>query len=204
MNDFCNKLEADYSQWDQQITTLKNSYLEARPDGRFAICIPCSSCGILDNAAGSFTLKQNAAMWNFRDHLIKQFDRREQDGFYLIDTAITVDNEYGYRYLPKNDVTIPYAGCPDDVILNVQTGNHPYNSYPNMGVPIALLSISANNAPDAPSFDDALLITPYWIAKSRATDTVFLARFIPTLKPKPTRLRMKSAQTLSAIPKSHL
>ncbi len=138
LNDFCNKLEADYSQWDQQITTLKNSYLEARPDGRFAICIPCSSCGILDNAAGSFTLKQNAAMWNFRDHLIKQFDRREQDGFYLVDTAITVDNEYGYRYLPKNDVTIPYAGCPDDVILSVQTGNpHPYNSYPTMGVPIA-------------------------------------------------------------------
>jgi len=138
LNDFCNQLQADYSQWDQQITTLKNSYLEARPDGRFAICIPCSSCGILDNAAGSFTLKQNAAMWNFRDHLIKQFDRREQDGFYLVDTAITVDNEYGYRYLPKNDVTIPYAGCPDDVILSVQTGNpHPYNSYPTMGVPIA-------------------------------------------------------------------
>lgn len=138
LNDFCNQLQADYSQWDQQITTIKNSYLESRPDGRFAICIPCSSCGVLDNAAGAFTLKQNAAMWNFRQHLIDQFDRREQEGFHLVDTAITVDNEYGYRFLPKNDITIPYATCPDEAILKVQTGNpHPYNSYPCMGVPIA-------------------------------------------------------------------
>ncbi|MDD4098910.1 MAG: hypothetical protein PHC30_09075 [Lentisphaeria bacterium] len=138
LNDFCNHLHADYSTWTRQITTMKESYLEARPDGHFAICTPCSTCGSLDNAAGAFTLRQNAAMWNFRNHLITQFDGREQDGFHLVDTALAIDNEHGYNFLPRNNITIPYDKCPGEATLKVQTGNpHPYNSYPNLGIPIA-------------------------------------------------------------------
>ena len=61
-------------------------------------------------------------MWRFRDWLIRTFDNREKDGFYLLDAGITVDNDNGYTKLPSG----------------VQTGTpHPYRSYPAMGVPFA-------------------------------------------------------------------
>ena len=122
LNDFINNLDADYAEWGRRIETVKESYLKACPGGKFVIGIPCSTCGSIDNDSGSFTPRQNAAMWRFRDWLIRTFDNREKDGFYLLDAGITVDNDNGYTKLPSG----------------VQTGNpHPYRSYPAMGVPFA-------------------------------------------------------------------
>ena len=137
VNDFRGRLNADYSTWEQQITTMKESYLAACPDGKFVIAIPISTCGSIDNAAGDFTPLQNAAMWNFRNWLIQTFDKREKDGFYLLDGGIATDNDYGFN-LAKGSVTVPFEGCTGEENLRVQTGNpHPYPNYVTMGLPFA-------------------------------------------------------------------
>ncbi|MBR4518942.1 MAG: SGNH/GDSL hydrolase family protein [Victivallales bacterium] len=137
LNDFCHHLQADFTEWGKRITRLRESYQKACPDGKFVICIPCSTCGSLDNAEGNFTLRQNAAMWRFRKWLIDNFDRREQEGFYLVDVGITIDNEYGY-HLTQSAVTIPYEQYSGKDTLRVQAGTpHPYANYPSMGLPIA-------------------------------------------------------------------
>ena len=137
INDFVNKLDADYSQWERQIGEFKDSYAKACPGGRFVICIPFSACGAVDNAAGFFTPYWNASLWRFRDWLIKTFDKREKDGFWLLDLGIGTDNDYGYN-LSSGPDTVPYANYNGNERLRIQTGNpHPYPNYPDMGLPLA-------------------------------------------------------------------
>ena len=139
LNNWRGNLNADFTEWGTRISVMKDSYLKAVPDGKFVICIPCSTCGSIDNAAGDFTPRQNAAMWRFRDWLIKNFDAREKDGFYLLDAGINTDNEHGYR-LASGALAVPFEKCPGEVKLRVQAGNpHPYPNYPAMGLPFAAL-----------------------------------------------------------------
>lgn len=122
LNDFRSALEADYTQWDAQLTRMKESYLKAVPGGKFIIVIPCSTCGSLQNRRGDFTLRENACMWEFRRHLIDTFDHRTAEGYWIVDMGITIDNDGGYR--------TDHEG--------LQTGNpHPYPNYPTMGRPLA-------------------------------------------------------------------
>lgn len=122
LNDYRDSLTADYREWNEKIAEMKESYYKAVPDGKFIILIPCSTCGSLNNIRGDFTLRQNAAMWRLRKNIIDTFDGREEEGYYLVDVAITIDNEKGYNL--NGD--------------GLQTGNpHPYPNYPTMGIPIA-------------------------------------------------------------------
>lgn len=127
LNDFRNDLKADFTEWGERILKVRDSYLKACPDGKFVICIPSSTCGSVDNAAGDFTPYQNAAMWRFRKWLIEWFDRRVKDGIHLLDLGIGIDNECGFRSEVKEGGR-----------LVVQNGNpHPYPNYPRMGIPLA-------------------------------------------------------------------
>jgi hypothetical protein len=138
LNDFRGSLTADFTQWGKNITAMKESYLKACPNGKFVICIPCSSCGSLDNVAGDFTVKQNASMWRFRKWLIDNFDNREKEGFYLLDAGVATDNENGYRFLSEKDSSYTTPYFKGEGTLKVQTGNpHPYPNYPTMGYPFA-------------------------------------------------------------------
>ncbi|MBR6324151.1 MAG: hypothetical protein IKR62_04145 [Victivallales bacterium] len=137
LNDFRNNLQADFSEWGRRIAVFKESYLKANPDGKFVICIPCSTCGSLDNVAGDFTVRQNAAMWRFRKWLIDTFDQKESEGCYLLDVGLAIDNEHGFM-LAKNDSAVPFGSYKGEESLRVQSGNpHPYPNYPSMGIPIA-------------------------------------------------------------------
>lgn len=121
LNDFRYRIDYDFKNWNAKLIEMKDSYLKAVPNGKFVICIPASSCGILDNDKGDFTLFQNAAMWEVRNNLIKNFDSLQSQGIFLLDVAATIDNENGYNY--KN---------------GIQIGNpHPYPNYPTMGIPLA-------------------------------------------------------------------
>lgn len=140
LNDFRGDIYADFTEWGKRITLFKDAYLKACPSGKFAICIPCSTCGTLDNAAGDFTEHQNAAMWRFRKWLIDTFDHREAEGFYLVDTGIGTDNDNGYNEVQSTSpIAAPFVGADDTVQpLKVQTGNpHPYRAYAAMGNPLA-------------------------------------------------------------------
>lgn len=136
LNDFRENLNADFSTWGRQVAVVKDSYLKACPEGRFVICIPSSTCGSIDNAAGDFTPRQNAAMWRFRDWLIKTFDGREKDGFYLLDAGIGIDEENGFTFV-QDGPAVPFSGCADGRI-RVQKGTpHPYPNYETLGLPLA-------------------------------------------------------------------
>ena len=136
LNDFRNKpILADFLEWNARIDILLKSYREAVPDGRLVVCTPCTSCGILDNKAGDFTVRQNAAMWEVRNNIIKTFDQRESEGIFVVDASVTIDNENGYH---ARMTELPYEGYTGEARLNIQEGNpHPYLNYPNLGIPVA-------------------------------------------------------------------
>ncbi len=122
LNDFRNEsLPLDFATWNQRIEKMLASYKAAVPNGRLLLSTPCTSCGVLDNDKGHFTTRQNAMMWHVRENIITTFDNREQEGIYVVDASITIDNENGYN---KKQ--------------GLQTGNpHPYPNYPALGVPLA-------------------------------------------------------------------
>lgn len=136
LNDFRSKpLPADFLEWNARLETLLKSYREAVPDGRLVVCTPCTSCGILDNKAGDFTIRQNAAMWEVRNNIILVFDNRESEGVFVVDASITIDNDNGYN---AKKTELPYEGYPGENRLYIQEGNpHPYPNYPNLALPIA-------------------------------------------------------------------
>lgn len=122
LNDFRYEITTQFEAWNKRMEEMKNAYYAAVPNGKFMILIPCSTCGTINNARGDFTLQQNAAMWQLRKNIIDTFDNREQEGYYLVDIGITIDNEKGYLQDKEG----------------LQTGNpHPYPNYPAMGMPIA-------------------------------------------------------------------
>ena len=139
-NDFSGAgFKVDYEPWAEMLETFKRSYESAVPGGKFVLGIENSTLGSDDNRAGMFNTKMNAVMWQFRDWLIRRFDQREAEGWYLLDGGLAIDNEHGF-YLEKETApnTLPYAGYASTERLRVQWGNpHAYPNYPAMGVPFA-------------------------------------------------------------------
>lgn len=141
LNDFRaekNPSMIDFKKWNLQIEAIVASYLKAIPTGKFVLMIPSSTCGILDNVAGDFTTKQNACMWELRRNIIKNFDGRESESIYIVDSAIAIDNVYGTSFTTDSSFIRPYSEYIGTEKIAVQTGNpHPYPNYPNMGVSLA-------------------------------------------------------------------
>ncbi len=142
LNDFSNvstfPAEIDFSKWNSQIKILVSSYLTAVPNGKFVLMIPSSTCGMLDNTNGDFTTRQNACMWELRRNIIENFDKREADGIYIVDAAISIDAINGYNYSTDNGFAKPYSEFTGTEKTAVQTGNpHPYPNYPIMGYSLA-------------------------------------------------------------------
>lgn len=122
LNEYRDSLYADYTLWNKRIEEMARQYHSINQHGKFVILTPCSSCGSMNNWRGDFTLRQNACMWKVRDNILRTFDNRENEGIYVVDVAIRVDGENGYK---RNSD-------------GAQTGNpHPYLSYPDMSIPVA-------------------------------------------------------------------
>lgn len=136
LNDFRNRsFPTDYSKWNGRIESLLASYKTAVPDGKLILCTPSTSSGSLNNTAGDFTTRQNASMWEHRKNIIEVFDNRENEGIYIVDASISIDNDYGYN---TTNTELPYDGYLGEHKLTIQKGNpHPYLSYPNLGISIA-------------------------------------------------------------------
>jgi len=136
--DFPNPETIDFDVWNEQIELMVKSYLKAVPNGKFVLMIPESTCGILDNTAGDFTVKQNACMWQLRKNIIDKFDKRESEQIYVLDAGIGIDNQDGYTYTSDDKYITPYADYPKINKISVQWGNpHPYPNYPVMGISLA-------------------------------------------------------------------
>jgi hypothetical protein len=130
--------DIDFSKWNNQLETMYKSYLLAVPEGKFVVLTPCSTCGSLNNQDGRFVVRQNACMWSHRKNIIDNFDKRENESIFVVDTGIAIDSEYGYNELNDNAITKPFEKYIGNEKLYVQTGNpHPYLSYPEMGKALA-------------------------------------------------------------------
>lgn len=128
----------DFTQWNNQIMALAASYFKAVPGGKFVLLIPGSASGTLDNASGDFTTRDNACMWELRRNIIENFDRKESDNIYVVDTGVSIDNLFGFKRTTEPAYTKPYSEYSGTETIAVQTGNgHPYPNYPNMGVSLA-------------------------------------------------------------------
>lgn len=141
LNDFRDQADPeniDFTTWNNRLETMIASYKAAVPNGKFVILTPCSTCGVLNNAAGYYTIKQNACMWSHRKNIIDKFDGRESEGIYIVDTGIAIDNEFGYTEVTSGNTIKPYAEYTGSRQIFAQTGNpHPYPNYPTMGVSFA-------------------------------------------------------------------
>ena len=139
LNDFLNNIKADFTTWEQRIYQMHRSILKANDKCKIAICIPCSTCGSIENDSGFFTPMQDAAMWRFRSWLIETFDHKENESIYLLDTGACIDPENGYRHTDRKELTQPFFNSPTSAPdLRIQTGvPHPYLSYPQTGIPLA-------------------------------------------------------------------
>jgi hypothetical protein len=141
LNDFRDNTDPEnisFTAWNTNMNAVKAAYLAAVPTGRFVICIPSSSCGIMDNEGGYFTIRQNAAMWLLRKNIIDTYDAREAESIYLVDVGITIDNYAGMSFSSDTTQTKPYSAYAGSDTIKVQTGNpHPYPNYPTMGIPLA-------------------------------------------------------------------
>jgi len=122
LNDFRDgNLHPNFDLWDREVKEMIQSYKQAVPNGKFVICTPPTSCGVLNNQRMQFTIRQNAIMWEVRKHIIETFDNIENQGVYIVDACATIDNEHGFK---------EQGG--------MQYGNpHPYPNYPKLGIPIA-------------------------------------------------------------------
>lgn len=128
----------DFTKWNDQIRELAASYFKAVPGGKFVLLISGSASGTLDNASGDFNTRDNAIMWELRRNIIENFDKKESENIYLVDTGISIDSEYGFNITTEAKYTKPYSEYPGKESIKVQTGNgHPYPNYPNMGVSLA-------------------------------------------------------------------
>jgi hypothetical protein len=141
LNDFRgakNPLDINFTVWNMQVEKLAASYFKAVPNGKFVLMIPSSTCGILDNVAGDFTIRQNACMWEHRRNIIEKFDGRENENIFVIDAAIAIDNLNGSDFTTDSVYTRPYSEYRGMKKKQVQKGNpHPYPNYPNMGISLA-------------------------------------------------------------------
>lgn len=139
LNDFRNNLTANYNLWKKRMDQMCHSILKANDKCKIAICIPCSTCGSIDNSSGAFTPMQDAAMWRFRSWLIETFDHKEKESIYLIDMGVCIDSVNGYDYSKNKEITHAFFDSSSAISdLKIQTDlPHPYHSYPQMGIPLA-------------------------------------------------------------------
>lgn len=138
VNDFINKARPiSFNEWNSEMQTLIESYHTAVPDGFFIICTPTTSFGTLDNSSNADVVSQHLNMWLARKNIIDTFDGREDDGIYIVDTALMCDSVTGDNGMLK-DMAHPLCSPQNDVKVFEQSGlPHIYVSYKSMGIPLA-------------------------------------------------------------------
>lgn len=142
-----NTIEEFATVWDKKVELLKTSYLSKNPNGKFVICIPCSTIGtdtntiVGTNAVGNdnFPALPHRSMFYARKHIIDTYDGRESSGIYVVDTGLMYDYYFGFLTTEDESYTKPFSAYQqDNKIENVQFFNpHPTNSYRNASIAMA-------------------------------------------------------------------
>lgn len=97
-NDFSGTLphdvESAFATWKGRADTVIASAIAAGVS-KFAIVIPQSVAGLMEDPNGSFTRRIDASLWEMRRLMIKHYDNRIGEGIYLVDAGSALDPDYG-------------------------------------------------------------------------------------------------------------
>jgi hypothetical protein len=124
----------DFPTWktylDQMITSVFADGIT-----KFAICLPLTSVGMMNNQGGNFVAMQNACLWEQRRLIIENYDNREGEGIYIVDTGSSTDPVYGFDLVAES----PFAEYTGVKTID-KTYNQPHpnkDGYNQMGTRLA-------------------------------------------------------------------
>jgi len=127
-----------FATWKTQFEALVASVHADSPLAKIALLIPPTLTGAFNDSVDSptFDRKMAAAMWNARKLMIDNFDNREAEKIYLVDTGSAIDPVYG-MFLGASEK--PFSDFAGTETVKLQ-GNNPHPStegYFQIGVRLA-------------------------------------------------------------------
>ena len=138
LNDFWNKIPtaSDFAEWNSMVNSLISAFHETNPNGYFILSICTVSVGCMDNEEEVDTNMQHASMWLSKKNIIENYDNRDEEKIFVVDSSLMVDSENAFRS------TLKGVGHPlnTDVTAtkNIQSGiPHFYNGYNAWAIPLA-------------------------------------------------------------------
>ena len=122
--------------WKGRINTIISSYHSVNSAGKFVLLCPNTVTN--PNTNHYQPLDVHRRMWKLRSFIIENFDNRESELIYVVDTAHLIDSENSYTL----EDTIPFDGYPngygyDNKIIWSNDGQHPRVSYTTLGYSLA-------------------------------------------------------------------
>lgn len=125
------------------LNKLISDFKSINPSGKILVNLSCTTFGWLDNyvngnAAGNFTAMENAKAFKGRELVLEEYDNRESEGIYIVDSGSMIDNDFGYGLKQNIKPFNLYNGSRLLVTQNEETP-HPSASYQNAGIPIAAI-----------------------------------------------------------------
>lgn len=139
LNDFWNKIPtaSDFAEWNSMVDSLISAFHETNPNGYFILSICTVSVGCMDNEEEvGDTNMQHASMWLSKKNIIKNYDNRDKEKIFVVDSSLMVDSENAFRS------TLKGVGHPLNADItatkNIQSGiPHFYNGYNAWAIPLA-------------------------------------------------------------------
>lgn len=131
-------LPAVFATWKIQFETLIASVHADSPNCKIALLTPASVWGGANDSIDSdqFNQKHNAYMWNARKLLIDNFDEREAEKIYLVDTGSAIDSIFGFDLGASEKPYSDFTGL-ETIKLQANSPHPSMGGYAQMGVRLA-------------------------------------------------------------------
>lgn len=136
-----------FTTWSSQMDSLIASIKADNASVKIAILIPSSYCGSDDNTEGAFNSKLNRMMWESRKLIIAEYDQRDAESIYLVDTGSVIDPDFGFytnmdtefNATWVEDTRVPFIGYTDTKKreLDYNTPHPSPDGYTQIGIKVA-------------------------------------------------------------------
>ena len=122
--------------WQDRLDIIISQYHSSNPTGKFVVILP--NTVTYQNSNHYQPLDVHRHMWMFRDFLIKNYDNRESELIYVVDTAHLIDSQNSFTLQETN----PFDGYPNGYSYTnkevwTSDGQHPRVSYTTLGYSLA-------------------------------------------------------------------
>ena len=138
LNDFWNKIPtaSDFAEWNSMVNSLISAFHETNPNGYFILSICTVSVGCMDNEEEVDTNMQHASMWLSKKNIIENYDNRDEEKIFVVDSSLMVDSENAFHC--TSEVVAHPLNTDITATKNIQSGiPHFYNGYNAWAIPLA-------------------------------------------------------------------